>query len=61
MSVELKRVLVELRGCDQSTEFSMHVTPEELVFLARIAARSEEFSTYECEPVMIVKKESEGE
>lgn len=48
------KVEISLDGCDDYTKFEMEVTEAELEFLKRIAAKSEEVSTYGCMPTLAV-------
>ena len=46
------KVQIDVIGCDDSTCFDMWVTKEEHEFLLRVAAKTEEVSTYGCMPVI---------
>ena len=42
---------IEIAGCDDTTEFELHIHPTELHLLRRIAAKSKETSSYGCMPI----------
>lgn len=45
-------VAILLRGCDDETYFTMECTEEQREFLEKVAAKSQETSTYGCMPDM---------
>jgi hypothetical protein len=47
---------ISLRGCDDSTEFIVDITKEQIKFLKSIEEISEEVSTYGCMPTMIIEE-----
>lgn len=47
-----KKYHIELIGCDDTTRFDMELTPKEAKFLSQICDLSEEYSTYQCMPIM---------
>lgn len=44
--------IVRLIGCDASNEFIMELTEEEVTVLEKLSAKSIEFSTYDCMPIL---------
>jgi len=55
MQSELKLYRIALHGCDDSTIFEMELTDEEFALAERIAAKSEETSSYGCMPTMVIE------
>lgn len=49
-------VRVALHGCDDSTYIDIEVTQDERAFLDRLAALSEEASSYNCQPTLEIKE-----
>jgi hypothetical protein len=48
----VKAYEIKLSGCDDSTRFVMDLDDAEAALLERVAARSQEASSYGCEPRM---------
>lgn len=48
-------IVVELRGCDDSTYFKMGYTTEIIAILILMSKRSHEASDYSCQPVLKFK------
>ncbi len=45
---------IQLRGCDDSTQWVMELTDAEAWLLERVAALSDEISDYGCQPSMTI-------
>ena len=48
------KYVIELIGCDDTTNFEMELTEDELKLLQRVAKKSKETSSYSCMPIMRV-------
>lgn len=46
---------VRLRGCDETTTFVIELSDAEAALLRRVAAVSQEISTYSCEPTLSIE------
>ena len=56
------QVKIEIGGCDDSTKFDMDdLTYDEVTFLLRIQAISQEASTYGCQPIFKIEELEEEE
>lgn len=51
----MEKILIELNGCDGTTEIEMEVSSEQFDFLKTVAAKSEANSHYGCEPIISIK------
>jgi hypothetical protein len=56
----MKKIRINLYGCDDTTSFEMEVTDEQLEFIETVAKRSEEVSTCRCMPTIDIDKIIEG-
>ena len=52
-----KLYLVRLIGCDDETEFYLHMTDEEHLFARRLSAMTEDVSDYLCMPTVMISDE----
>jgi hypothetical protein len=52
----MKKIKIFLDGCDDTTEFEMKVTEEQLEFLNALSQKSKETSTYGCMPTMSIRE-----
>ncbi|MBO5870804.1 MAG: hypothetical protein J6Q89_08655 [Clostridia bacterium] len=51
------KYIIELRGCDDVTEFEMDINyTYDLDVLKKVAKKSQETSTYSCQPKMFIYK-----
>lgn len=58
----MSRYIIRLDGCDDSTEFTMEIYDEnDLDILKAVAKKSQEASTYNCQPMMRIYKEERAE
>lgn len=53
---KLYKCKVYLHGCDDTTEFEMEITEDEMRLLKEVEILSKATSTYECMPIMEIKK-----
>lgn len=51
------KYIIELVGCDDSTEFEMDIDEYGLDILKEVAKKSQEMSTYGCQPKMFIYKQ----
>ena len=57
----MSKYIIELVGCDDTTEFTMDIDEYDLDILKEVAKKSQETSTYRCQPVMFIYKEERVE
>lgn len=57
----MSKYIIELVGCDGTTEFTMDIDECDLDILKEVAKKSQETSTYQCEPVMYIYKQERVE
>lgn len=55
------KYIIELRGCDDSTEFTMDIADCDLDILIEVAKKSHETSEYRCQPEMFIFDEKRVE
>lgn len=49
------KYIIELRGCDDATEFEMDISDDyDLDVLKKVAKKSQKTSTYSCQPKMFI-------
>ena len=53
----MSKYIIELVGCDDTTEFTMDIDECDIDILKEVAKKSQETSTYSCQPKMFIYKE----
>ena len=53
------RAYIQVRGCDDTTQFFIDLTEQEIEFIKRLAAITGKFSTYQCMPTIAVDENKE--
>ena len=53
----MKKYLITLNGCDDTTYCELELTDEELNFLVKISKEINKYSTYQCEPSISIFKD----
>ena len=48
----MKEIYVQIKGCDDSTEFNLKCTEDQLKFLVEFAKMTKQVSEYSCMPVI---------
>jgi hypothetical protein len=54
-----KRIYIRVRGCDDTTQFFIDLTEQEIELIKRLAAITEKISTYGCMPTIAVDENKE--
>ena len=57
----MSKYIIELVGCDDTTEFTMDIDECDIDILKEVAKKSQETSTYQCQPKMFLYKEERVE
>lgn len=53
----MKKYLIALNGCDDTTYCELELTDKELKFLIRVSKEINKYSTYQCEPSISIYKD----
>ena len=55
-----KNIFVSIKGCDDSTDFYLTCTDEQLVFLREFAKMTKKVSDYSCMPIISLYDDEES-
>lgn len=50
----MKKYLIQNHGCDDSTEFEMELTDEEVKFLIKVFEENNKYAYYQCTPRLYI-------
>lgn len=56
MTTRLKKYLITLQGCDDSTPFHLFLYPHEVTIIETLSQRSIEASNSPCEPILLLEE-----